>query len=58
MTDKFLNFGGIIIKLNRLELCDGCEEEKKPDYEVGDSFLCRECRDEEGIELEDMGVSF
>jgi hypothetical protein len=40
--------------------CDWCEELKPIDYEGGCGmfFTCKECRDEEGIELEDMGVSF
>ena len=56
--NKFLNFGAFVIKLNYTQICDDCEEEKVPDYECGDFFTCKECRDEDGIELEDMGVSF
>lgn len=61
MPDKnrYLGLGqGIVIKLNYTQICDSCEEEKKPDYECSDFFTCKECREEEGIELEDMGVTF
>lgn len=64
MPDKnrYLGLGqGIVIKLpNPTEFCTTCEEDKKPDYELGewDDFMCRECRLENNIELEDMGVTF
>jgi len=40
--------------------CDWCEELKPIDYEGGCGmfFTCKECRDEEGIGVEDMGGSF
>jgi len=55
---NWFSFGGFVIKLNYTQTCDSCEEDKFPDYECGDSFTCKECREVEGLHLEDMGASF
>ena len=43
-----------------MNTCDSCEELKPVDYESGCGlfFTCKECREIEGLQLEDMGVSF